>query len=79
MDSAEQVCILYAGVRGFLDKLHISEIAKFEALYLDHLKTNHQNLLDDIKKTGKLSPETDKAFKTILETFIPASGLRMKA
>merc|ERR1712166_16772 len=34
----EQVCILYAGVRGFLDKLQTSEIAEFEVLYLNLLR-----------------------------------------
>merc|ERR1712151_703200 len=37
----EQVCILYAGVRGFLDKILTSEISKFEELYLNHLKSKH--------------------------------------
>merc|ERR1712199_64625 len=34
MPSEEQVCVLYAGVRGYLDKVPTNEIAKFEQLYL---------------------------------------------
>jgi F-type H+-transporting ATPase subunit alpha len=56
-----------------------SEISKFETQFLDYLRTNHRNLLDEIKSTGKLSPENDKNLKSILETFLPASGLKMKA
>lgn len=75
----EQVCVIYAGVRGFLDKMVTSEIGKFEIQFLEHLRTNHKNVIEEIKVTGKLSPENDKALKTILEAFLPASGLKMKA
>lgn len=56
-----------------------SEIGKFEIQFLEHLRTNHKNVIEEIKVTGKLSPENDKALKTILEAFLPASGLKMKA
>jgi len=46
MTAEEQVCVLYAGVRGFLDKIQTSEIGKFEKLYLDHLKTKYPHILD---------------------------------
>jgi len=75
----EQVCVIYAGVRGFLDKMVTSEIGKFEIQFLEHLRTNHKNVIEEIKTTGKLSPENDKNLKTILEAFLPASGLKMKA
>merc|ERR1712187_1014625 len=35
MPAEEQVCVLYAGVRGYLDKVVTSEIAKFEQVFLD--------------------------------------------
>jgi len=41
LPAEEQVCILYAGVRGYLDKILTSEIARFEELYLAHLKGKH--------------------------------------
>ena len=41
LPAEEQVCILYAGVRGYLDKILTSEIARFEELYLAHLKSKH--------------------------------------
>jgi F0F1-type ATP synthase alpha subunit len=44
----EQVCILYAGVKGFLDKVQTSEISKFEKLFMEHLKTKHPNIIGSI-------------------------------
>merc|ERR1719473_1836038 len=41
LPTEEQVCVLYAGVRGYLDKLQTSEIPKFEELYLQILRTKY--------------------------------------
>lgn len=79
INSEEQVCVIYAGVRGFLDKMVTSEISKFETQFLDYMRTNHKNLLDEIRNTGQLSKDTDAALKNILNTFLPSSGLKMKA
>lgn len=56
-----------------------NEIGNFEVKFLEYLKANHHNLLEEIRSTGKLSDENDDKLKTILETFIPSSGLKMKA
>lgn len=50
MPSEQQVAILYAGVRGFLDKVETSEIGKFEKMYLDHLQSKYQHVLADIRE-----------------------------
>lgn len=55
MTAEDQVCVVYAGVRGFLDKMVTSEIPKFEAMFLQFLKSNHPKLLQTISKTGDLS------------------------
>jgi F-type H+-transporting ATPase subunit alpha len=50
MPAEEQVCVIYAGVRGFLDKMVTSEIPKFEQKLLEYIKANHSKVLDDIRK-----------------------------
>merc|ERR1712128_189137 len=55
MPAEEQVCVLYAGVKGYLDKISTSDIGKFEQGYLDHLRSKHQNLLDTIRIEGALN------------------------
>ena len=74
----EQVCILYAGVRGFLDKLQTSEISKFEELYLALIRSKHPHILTTIRTEGQLSKKTDAELKALLEEFMPNSGLKMK-
>ena len=71
--------MLYAGVRGFLDKIATNEIGKFEELYLDHIRTKHSNILETIRTELQLSKKTDADLATILEEFLPTSGLTMKS
>jgi F0F1-type ATP synthase alpha subunit len=75
MSAEEQVCVLYAGVRGFLDKMQTSDIGKFEKLFLDHLKTKHPNVLESIRKEKILSDKVNAEMRQILQEFIPTAGL----
>lgn len=45
----EQVAVIYAGVRGYLDKLEPSKITKFENAFLSHVISQHQALLGNIR------------------------------
>ena len=68
----EQVCIIYAGVRGHLDKLEPSKITKFEAEFLKHLKASQTELLTAIRVEGQLSKETDAKLKKVVQDFLAA-------
>jgi F-type H+-transporting ATPase subunit alpha len=78
MVAEEQVCVIFAGVRGYLDKMVTSEISKFEAKFLAHLRSTHVGLLDKIRKEGKLDPADEQNLNSILDAFIPDSGCAMK-
>lgn len=45
----EQVAVIYAGVRGHLDKMEPSKITKFENAFLQHMLSQHKELLATIK------------------------------
>lgn len=45
----EQVTVIYAGVRGHLDKMEPSKITKFEKAFLQHILSQHQDLLAAIR------------------------------
>ena len=78
MLAQEQVCLLYAGVRGFLDKLETSEIGKFEKLFLETLNSKHRNILDSISTHKELKKEIDDELHQILTDFIPTAGFKFK-
>nr|XP_051702476.1 ATP synthase subunit alpha, mitochondrial-like [Oryctolagus cuniculus] len=66
----EQVAVIYAGVRGYLDKLEPSKITKFENAFLSHVVSQHQALLGNIRTEGKISEESDAKLKEIVTNFL---------
>ncbi|KAF3829838.1 hypothetical protein GH733_001789 [Mirounga leonina] len=66
----EQVAVIYAGVRGYLDKLEPSKITKFERAFLAHVISQHQALLGDIRTDGKISEQSDAKLKEIVTNFL---------
>jgi proton translocating ATP synthase F1 alpha subunit len=76
MPAEEQVCVLYAGVKGYLDKIPTNDIGAFEKGYLDHLRGKHQTILDDIRTKGALDDKLYADIKSAIEEFMPLSGLQ---
>nr|XP_045000397.1 ATP synthase subunit alpha, mitochondrial [Jaculus jaculus] len=66
----EQVAVIYAGVRGFLDKLEPSKITKFESAFLSHVISQHKSLLENIRADGKISEQSDAKLKEIVTNFL---------
>ena len=66
----EQVAVIYAGVRGHLDKLDPSKITAFEKVFLQHMKSSHQDLLDTIKKESQITEATEEKLKNIVTSFV---------
>merc|ERR1719243_92551 len=79
MPTEEQVCILYAGTRGYLDKLQTQDIGKFEEMYLQVLRTKYAHVVSDIRTSKELSAKSDAELKGLLEEFLPSCGLKMKS
>ncbi|HEX2701020.1 MAG TPA: F0F1 ATP synthase subunit alpha [Acidimicrobiales bacterium] len=63
----EQVVSIYAGTAGFLDKVSVESVRKFESELLEYMRTRHADLLEAIKSSGKL-PEGD-ALKGAVQGF----------
>jgi len=66
----EQVAVIFAGVRGFLDKVDPSRITAFEKEFLAHIRTTQQELLKQIREAGKLTEDTDAKLKEVVTNFI---------
>ncbi len=65
----EQVCVLYAGTRGYLDGIEVKQVQAYEAELLVHLKGQHAKFLNAIKTGKKLTDDLEAQLKTILENF----------
>ena len=66
----EQVSVIYAGVRGHLDKVDPSRIVAFEREFLAHLRSSQQELLKTIREAGKITEETEALLKKTVTTFL---------
>jgi len=75
MPAEEQVCVLFAGVRGYLDRIATSDIGTFEKGYLDHLRSKYSSLLDTIRIEGKLDDKLNDTIANAIEEYLAQSGL----
>lgn len=57
----EQVVLIFAGVRGFLDKIDLKAVGDFQDGWLKYVKSEKAELLADIHEKKELSKETDEA------------------
>jgi len=56
----EQVVTIFAGVRGYLDKLELNQIGKFEEEWINFVKDSHPGILAELKAEGKISDTLEK-------------------
>jgi len=69
MTVAQQVIAVFSGVRGFLDKMELSEIKSFEKQVYEEIKSSNQEIIDSINNTGKLEEKIEKQLTLIIEQF----------
>ncbi|WP_416587858.1 F0F1 ATP synthase subunit alpha [Lactiplantibacillus plantarum] len=72
----EQVMILYALTNGYLDKVAVDDIARYQSELFEFIHASHQDLFDTILATKKL-PEADKmngALDAFAEQFQPTAA-----
>lgn len=63
----EQVVSIWAGTKGHLDDLEVSQVLDFEQRFIDHLR-RQTNVLNSIRDTGKLEDDAISALQTAVES-----------
>ncbi|MGC2176021.1 MAG: F0F1 ATP synthase subunit alpha [Acidimicrobiales bacterium] len=71
MPVEEQVVVIYAGTRGYLDSLPIEDVQRFQAEFLTDLRAKHADILTSIRETKALNDTEplDNALTSFLGTF----------
>jgi F-type H+-transporting ATPase subunit alpha len=64
-----QVVSIFAGTRGFLDSLPISEVLPFEKALLKHVHDEHPEILNSIQESGDLSDDLAARLGKVIEDF----------
>ena len=65
----EQVVGLFAGVRGYLDKIEVSKVGRFESQLLSDLKSREPAIIDSIRADREIKPDTEKKLIAFLDGF----------
>jgi F-type H+-transporting ATPase subunit alpha len=69
MPVEEQVVSIFAGTRGYLDKIEIANIGRFEQSMLSEIKARAPEILKAIREEGELSRATEEQLKAFLDGF----------
>ena len=69
MQMEEQVCVLYAGVNGYLDTLPVNRVKAFQDGLLNALKSQNAALLEAIRTSKDLSDDSAKTLKAAVDAF----------
>ncbi|MHC0053733.1 F0F1 ATP synthase subunit alpha [Actibacterium sp. D379-3] len=70
LTNAEIVCVIYAGTKGYLDKVAVKDVGRFEAGLLAHLRQKNADLLADITNNDrKVKGELEDKIKAALDDF----------
>jgi F-type H+-transporting ATPase subunit alpha len=65
----EQVVSIFSGTRGFLDRLDVAQVGKFEQSMLAEIKARQPGILKSIAEQRELKPETEKQLLEFLDGF----------
>jgi F-type H+-transporting ATPase subunit alpha len=66
----EQVAVIYAGVRGYLDKFELRQVTDFEEKLLSELRDSGKEILDTLRSEEAISDETEAKMKAFMDNFV---------
>ena len=61
--------VIFAGTRGYLDRVDVADVTRFEQLMLVELRATHPELLEAIRTQGEITDDTEKALAAFFDAF----------
>jgi F-type H+-transporting ATPase subunit alpha len=71
MHVADQVLIIFAGTKGYLDKVERRQVLAWEKQFLRFMHEQRPQIRDRLIKERKLSPELEQQLRAAIEAFVP--------
>ena len=68
----DQVVVIFAGVNGYLDKLPVAKVGEFEQGFLALLRSQHADLLAEIRTKKELTGEIRDKLKAVADSYSKA-------
>ncbi|MBW6423901.1 F0F1 ATP synthase subunit alpha [Rhizobium sp. XQZ8] len=69
LKTEEQVVVIFAGVNGYLDKIAVTQVGKFEQGLLSYMRSEGKAILDTIRAEKQLSDDTRAKVKAALDSY----------
>ena len=69
LKTEEQVAVIFAGVQGYLDKLALADVTRFEQGLLAYMRSDGKEVLEAIRKEKALSDELRGKLKAAIDAF----------
>jgi len=66
LNLAEQVAVVYAGVKGLIDEIPVEDVTKFAIELREYLKLNKSEFIEEILKEKKLNDQLEATLKEVI-------------
>jgi F-type H+-transporting ATPase subunit alpha len=74
-DVVDQVMVIYAGTRGYLDKVPVKQVLEWENQFIKYMHSQRRDVVDGLKNERNLTPDLEKKLVEALTAF----GAQFKA
>jgi F-type H+-transporting ATPase subunit alpha len=74
MPVEEQVVVILAGTKGYLDDIPVTDVKRFEKDLLDFMRSRYGTLLDEIRSSGDLPGAVEGAVAEFKQEFVPSES-----
>jgi F-type H+-transporting ATPase subunit alpha len=69
MSLAQQVLVLFAGTRGFIDKYDVEKVRIYEQQLLSFVESKYPDIMKEIDDKKIISPDLEKKMKDVMTEF----------
>jgi F-type H+-transporting ATPase subunit alpha len=70
MEVEDMIMILFAGSKGYLDRVEVSKVLAYEKAWLEHVNASHKSFFTDLKANKMtISPELEKKMHQVCDEF----------
>lgn len=75
----EQVVVIFAGTKGFLDEVPVADVNTYETRLLENLRANGKDILETIREEKKISDDLDAKMKSFIGDFTKGFAAKKEA
>ena len=69
MSLGQEIVVLFAGTRGFIDKYDVEKVRVYEEQLLSFVESKHSDIMKEIEDKKIISPELEKKMKEVMTSF----------